>query len=76
MEKKLEIEEKFKTAFESLQKNELDKTEKLCFEILKKEPNNINTNFLLGSLFLRKKEFDKARELFLKVIVNVKIINI
>ena len=62
------LEDKFKEALKSHQEKDLKKAEELLIEILKAEPNNLNTNFFLGSILLQKKDFDRARELFLKVI--------
>jgi len=62
------LEDKFKEALKSHQEKDLKTAEKLLIEILKVEPNHLNTNFFLGTILLQKKDFDRSRELFLKVI--------
>jgi len=62
------LEDKFKEAIKSHQEKDLKKSEELLIDILKTEPDHLNTNFFLGLILLQKKDFDRARELFLKVI--------
>ena len=39
---------------------EYDKSEKMCMALLKQYPENLDTNFLIGSINIRKKNYKKA----------------
>ena len=47
---------KLNTAITLFKNRELDNAEKLCFEILKKDPKNISTLNLLGIILFQKKK--------------------
>ena len=58
--KNLEIKKIFDLAVQNHQKNNFKPAENLYNEVLKIIPNHFETNFLLGSLLLRNKNFNKA----------------
>ena len=66
--KKLTTEEIFKLAFENHKKNNLQDAENLYKDAIKQKPDHINSLFYLGGLLAQKRNFNKAKELFEKVI--------
>jgi len=56
--KNLTIEETFALAVQNQQKNNLQAAENLYKEILKTNPNHVQSNFLLGTLSAQTKKFD------------------
>ena len=66
--KKLSAEEFFKSAFENHKKNNLQDAENLYRGAIKQNPDHINSLFYLGGLLTQKRNFNKAKELFEKVI--------
>ena len=60
------IEKIFASAFQNHQKNNLEVAENLYKEILKKNPNHFQSNFLLGTLSAQTKKFDIAKQLLNK----------
>ena len=66
--KKLEAEELFKQAFENHKKNNLQDAENLYKDAIKQKPDHINSLFYLAGLLAQKKNFNKAKELFEKVV--------
>ena len=66
--KNLIIEETFAAASQNHQKNNFQIAEKLYNEILKKNPNHFQSNFLLGTLSAQTKKFDIAKQLLNKAI--------
>ena len=60
------IEKIFTSAFQNHQKNNLEVAENLYKEILKKNPNHFQSNFLLGTLSAQTKKFDIAKQLLNK----------
>ena len=66
--KKLSPGEFFKSAFENHKKNNLQDAENLYRDAIKKKPHHINSLFYLGGLLTQKRNFNKAKELFEKVI--------
>ena len=68
MKKSLTIKEKFSLAFYNHKKNNLKVAASLYNEILKINSNHFEANYLLGSLLLQTKRFDKAQQLFEKAL--------
>ena len=66
--KNLKIKQTLTLAYENHIKNNLDLAESLYNKILKIDPNHIDSIFLLGTLYLQKKNLDKAMKLFEEVI--------
>ena len=66
--KKLTTEELFKLAFENHKKNNLQDAENLYKDVIKQKPDHINSLFYLAGLSAQKKKFNKAKELFEKVV--------
>ena len=64
----LKIRQIFTLAYENHRKSNLKLAESLYNKILKIDSNHTDTIFLLGTLFLQKKEFQNAIELFHKVL--------
>ena len=69
--KNLTTEETFALAVQNHNKNNLQVAENLYKEILKTNPNHIETIFLLGSLSAQTNNFDKAKKFF----KNIGIVN-
>ena len=67
-QKKLEVEDLFKLAFENHKKNNLQDAENLYKEAIKQKPDHINSIFYLAGLLAQKKNFNEAKELFEKVV--------
>ena len=67
-QKKLEAEDLFKLAFENHKKNNLQDAENLYRDAIKQKHDHINSLFYLGGLLTQKRNFNKAKELFEKVI--------
>ena len=65
-EKDLNIKEIFKKAFQNHQKKKFGIAENLYKEILKKETNHFEANYLLGSLLAQNKNFNLAKKLLKK----------
>ena len=57
---KLTLEETFTLAFQNHEKNNFPVAEKLYKQILEREPNHFNSNFLLGSLLAQSKKLKPA----------------
>lgn len=69
MENKNEVVDKiFNSAVQDHQKNQLESAKNSYEQILKIDPNNFKTTFLLGSLFLQTKNFEKAEKLLSKAV--------
>ncbi len=68
IKKKLEAQELFKQAFENHKKNNLQDAENLYKDAIKQKPDHINSLFYLAGLLAQKKNFNKAKELFEKVV--------
>ena len=66
--KNLSIKETLISAFQSCQKKDFKKAEKLCNKILNIDPNHYDTIFLLGSLSVQTKNFDIAEKFLNKAI--------
>ena len=65
-EESLEIRNKFNLALENQKRNNLNNAEKLYNEILKIEPNHLESLCYLATLFAQTKRTDLAKKLFLK----------
>ena len=61
--KNLSTKETFTLAFQNHQKNNFDIAKNLYKEILKKDPNHFQSNFLLGTLSAQTRKFDIAKHL-------------
>ena len=68
MNKDLNLQETFKLAIESHQKNNLEVAISLYNKILQSDPNNASIHYNLGLAFDKKKELDKAIDSYKKVI--------
>ena len=66
--KNLTTEETFSLAIENHKKNNLQIAEKLYKEVLKINPNHLESIFLLGTLSAQTKKFNEAKQLLNKVI--------
>ena len=64
-EKNPKLEKAFSLALQNRQNN-LEVAENLYKEILKKDPNNFQSNFFLGILSAQTKKFDIAKQLLNK----------
>jgi glycosyltransferase involved in cell wall biosynthesis len=47
---------------------EYDKSEKICMDLLRQYPDNLDANFLIGSISIRKKNYKKAIRNYMKYI--------
>ena len=66
--KNLAVKEIFSLATQNHRKNNLQVAEKLYKEVLKIKSNDLQSNFLLGTLSAQTKKFDIAKQLLNKVI--------
>ena len=66
--KNIEIKQILTLAYENHKKNNLKLAESLYKKILVIDPNHIDTNYLLGTLILQKRNFDEAIKVLNKVI--------
>ena len=66
MKQNLKIIKKFNLALENHKKSNLKAAKELYKEILKIYPNNFETNFFLGTLFLQINNFNEAKIAFTK----------
>ena len=67
-EKKQTIKETLALAVKTHQENKLEEAEQLYQQILKVEPDHVESIFLLGSLSVQTRNFDRAQQLLNKVI--------
>ena len=66
--KTLNIKKTLDLAIENHQKNNLKTAEQLYNQIIEFEPDHVESVFLLGSLSIQTKKFDKAKKLLNQVI--------
>jgi tetratricopeptide (TPR) repeat protein len=60
------LKEQLTKAIDAFNKKDFDESEKICAEILKKDPNHADTLNLVGSLHVETRDFEKARESYTK----------
>ena len=70
-DKSLKIKQILSFAFEKHKKNNLKLAEQYYKKILKIDFNHIDAIYLLGTIYLQKRNFNKAIELFNKVLLTL-----
>ncbi len=65
---KKELKKKYESSKKLISEGKYKEAEKLLIDILKTEPDEINTNYLLGICYDKLEETEKAREVFEKVV--------
>ena len=64
-----DLEEKLNFALANLAKNNLEKASNIYKKILKKDPNNFDANFNLGTIFAKNNKLEKSLELLEKAAI-------